>query len=175
MLCIWKEMGRVYFPGRKKYFLSLITSNGGCKQPSQQGTEVVPEIWWPRILKEVSEELPETLTVFVEHIERKRKLQRAREQHDPELSPEMGALCTGHCSPACAEDLVASLSGPPCRQTGHLCSCYCMPGVMLIMCQPAACQPLQTVSPYLDFPSAISLSLVPGKIIVSTYGRWIKH
>lgn len=174
MLCIWKEMGRAYFPGQKKYFLSLITSNGGCKQPSQQCTEVVPEIWWPRILKEVSEELPETLTVFVEHIERKGKLQRAREQHDPGLSPEMGALCTGHCSPACAEDLVTGLSGPPPQADWApvqlVLHAWCHAGHVPASSMPAPsnCESIP------GFPKC-SLSLVPGKIIVSTYGRWIKH
>lgn len=115
----------LFYIRKGRHTLYLIISNGGCKQPSQQCTEVAPENCdqenWKKCLRSFLKHWQ-----YLQNILKDRGSYKGPEKwllvkkHDPRLFPEMGALHTGHCSPACAENLVAILSGHP---TGQLGTC----------------------------------------------------
>lgn len=123
LCCVFGKKWDVLISQERRNTFYLINSNEGCKQPSQQCTEIVPENcvqdYWKKCLRS-----------FLKHWQYLQNLLKDRgsykgpeewllvKQHDPGLSPETGALHTRHCFPACAEDLVANLSGPPVGRLG---------------------------------------------------------
>lgn len=126
LCCVFGKKWDVLISREERNIFYFISSNRGCKQPSQQRTEVAPENrdqeYWKKCLRRNADFLKHWR--YLQHILKDRGSYKEPEkcllvkQCDPGLSPEMGVSHTGHCSPACAEDLVANLSAHPAGRLG---------------------------------------------------------